>query len=842
MSTDASSGTPAHGSSLSEWTLLVQQPGQVDQEVFVQHGLTIGRSPSNTIAVDHPDVERLHAQVQRQADGTLSIECRAEQARLTPADGVPITHVVLAPDVSFKIGPATITCRQRPTRSTIVVTQNPWRVRCPRCHAALGDLPTAIRQCPSCALPLAYFRSVTGFEGWLPLTVGPYHIRGFAAEGGMGIVLRGLHRQTDRPAAIKLMRLDGPEADNWQARFEREVETLKHLMHRHLVSLQDSGRDSHLIWLALDWVDGLPLSRLVATARAHGKGFTIGRIADLLGQLAAGLSYLHAQGVVHRDLKPSNVLVGPDGLVKLCDFGLAKVVGQPTVVTALTQTGTVAGTAGYMSPEQLDGTALTPASDVFSFGLLWQELLVGRRPAGATLAIGSVRPDCPPKWVALLDRCLALRPDRRPSLDEIRDVFWRLPTSVVAPVPRAPTTSATTAALPMPTAPAASRILVVPPVPAVLSAPADDNLRTGAGSAAVQAASTDPPTFDAACTPQTAGAPATRGRLLWWLGSCVLVVGAIGGWSWWSGWHPRDAQEQFELGDRYASGRGVPKDDAKAVEWFRKAAEQGSAAAQDVLGTAYSEGRGVPEDDAMAVEWYRKAAEQDFAKAQYNLGMMYRDGRGVPQSYVEAVKWFHKAAEQGSAEAQCKLGWMYGDGRGVPKDDAKAVKWFRKAAEQGDASAQYNLGWMYGDGHGVPKDDAKAVEWFRKAAEQGNAQAQWALGWMYENGRGVPENDVEAVEWYRKAAEQGDALAQRALGVMYWDGRGVPKDNAKAVEWFRKAAEQGNASAQYHLGLMYENGRGVPKDDAKAVEWFRKAAKQDDVDAQDALRKRGLSW
>ena len=127
------------------------------------------------------------------------------------------------------------------------------------------------------------------------------------------------------------------------------------------------------------------------------------------------------------------------------------------------------------------------------------------------------------------------------------------------------------------------------------------------------------------------------------------------------------------------------------MKWYRKAAEQGYAAAQNNLGVAYEYGWGVPKNYAEAVKWYRKAAEQGYAYAQYNLGLMYDNGRGVPQDYAAAVKWYRKAA-----------------------------KWYRKAAEQGDAVAQYNLGVMYRDGRGVPQDYAEALRWFRKAAVQGN--------------------------------------------------------------------------------------------------------------------------
>ena len=168
---------------------------------------------------------------------------------------------------------------------------------------------------------------------------------------------------------------------------------------------------------------------------------------------------------------------------------------------------------------------------------------------------------------------------------------------------------------------------------------------------------------------------------------------------------------------------------------------------------------------AKAVEWYRIAAEQGDAVAQCNLGYMYQFGQGVTQDYAEAVRWYRKAAEQGYARAQRQLGLMYENGQGVTQDYAEAVRWYRNAADQGDAVAQSFLGDMYERGRGVTQDYVESVRWYRKAAEQGDASAQCYLSDMYENGRGVQQDYAEAVRWFRKAAEQGDASAQYNLGA-----------------------------------------------------------------------------
>ena len=161
-----------------------------------------------------------------------------------------------------------------------------------------------------------------------------------------------------------------------------------------------------------------------------------------------------------------------------------------------------------------------------------------------------------------------------------------------------------------------------------------------------------------------------------------------------------------------------------------------------------------------AVEWYRKAAEQGNTYAQYNLGNCYYYGNGVPQDNTEAAKWYRKAAEQGDADAQYMLGEL-------ADDFEDAVEWYLKAAEQGNADAQYELGVCYRYGNGVPRNISEAVKWYLKAAERGSMMAQYEAGRYYYSGLGgLPKDVDEAVKWYRKAAAQGHAAAQGMLSKL----------------------------------------------------------------------------
>lgn len=264
---------------------------------------------------------------------------------------------------------------------------------------------------------------------------------------------------------------------------------------------------------------------------------------------------------------------------------------------------------------------------------------------------------------------------------------------------------------------------------------------------------------------------------------------------------PDSAKYQTLLGQAFEA----QKDNENALKYYRKAAEQRYALAQNNLGRMSEQGEGVIKDPEQAMNWYRKAAEQGHAWAQYNLGRIYETGKGVSKDFGKALGWYHKAAAQGHASAQVNLGRMVEKGNGVSKSSENALGWYRKAAGLGDAWGQYNLGRMYEKGRGVPEDLEQALGWYRKSAEQGNEWAQYTVAWMYEKGRGVKRDSEQAVTWYRKSAEQGNAWAQNNLGSMYTKGKGVTRDLKQAKHWYQQAADQGLWVARDNLKGL--NGR-----------------------------------
>lgn len=180
---------------------------------------------------------------------------------------------------------------------------------------------------------------------------------------------------------------------------------------------------------------------------------------------------------------------------------------------------------------------------------------------------------------------------------------------------------------------------------------------------------------------------------------------------------PTDPSEQFKLACKISNGDGFPPDQAEAMKWCRKAAEQGHAIAQAELGRVSFIGQGVRQDYHEAVKWYGRAANQGITEAQFGLVRCYLRGAGVDQDFTEAAKWCRVAACQGHVGAQSQLGAFYHEGIGVPQDWCEAVWWYRKAADQREPTAQYNLGLCVANGTGTPKDLIIAYMWLSIASK-----------------------------------------------------------------------------------------------------------------------------
>jgi len=267
-------------------------------------------------------------------------------------------------------------------------------------------------------------------------TLRSYRIEDKLGAGGMGIVYRAMDTRLDRPVAIKVLPSAALSSADRQRRFVQEAKAASALNHPHIVTIYEIDTEqvdgAPVQYIAMEFVPGETLDRLIG----H-KGLRVREALKYAVQMADALAAAHAAGIVHRDLKPSNVMVTPQGLVKLLDFGLAKLAEPPDAdpyaatlhaeAGPLTEEGTVLGTVAYMSPEQAEGTKLDARTDIFSFGSVLYEMMSGRqafvgRSKLSTMSailhqdpqpLSEAVPGLPPELDKIVSRCMKKDPERR---------------------------------------------------------------------------------------------------------------------------------------------------------------------------------------------------------------------------------------------------------------------------------------------------------------------------------------------------------------------------------------------------------------------------------------------
>jgi serine/threonine protein kinase len=201
--------------------------------------------------------------------------------------------------------------------------------------------------------------------------IGKYDVVGILGKGGMGVVYKAMDNAIGRPVAIKMMTSGFAENPDLLQRFYREAKSTGTLQHPNIVIVHDLGEHAGNPYLVMEFLEGEPLSEMIATRQKLSLSRKLGYIIQAL----QALNYAHQKGVVHRDIKPANLMVLRDGAVKIVDFGIARLGDQ-----RLTRTGQVMGTITYMSPEQINAQAVDGRTDIFSTGVMLYELLTYALP------------------------------------------------------------------------------------------------------------------------------------------------------------------------------------------------------------------------------------------------------------------------------------------------------------------------------------------------------------------------------------------------------------------------------------------------------------------------------
>ncbi|MFN0316407.1 MAG: serine/threonine-protein kinase [Burkholderiales bacterium] len=232
-------------------------------------------------------------------------------------------------------------------------------------------------------MPLAAERASTSQDtipGDIPKRLGRYEVIAELGRGAMGVVYQARDPVLDRLVAIKTISLELPKSERaeYEARFYQEARAAGRLNHPNIVTIYDIGRTERLAYMAMEFLEGDELRALLTP----GTPLAVAKAIEIATQAATGLAYAHENRVIHRDIKPSNLMVVHDALVKIMDFGIARLHESEVK----TMTGLIMGSPKYMSPEQVTGARPDQRSDVFSLGVVLYEMLTGTSPfAGETI-------------------------------------------------------------------------------------------------------------------------------------------------------------------------------------------------------------------------------------------------------------------------------------------------------------------------------------------------------------------------------------------------------------------------------------------------------------------------
>jgi TPR repeat protein len=284
---------------------------------------------------------------------------------------------------------------------------------------------------------------------------------------------------------------------------------------------------------------------------------------------------------------------------------------------------------------------------------------------------------------------------------------------------------------------------------------------------------------------------------------------------------------------------------AEALQILQQAADAGSAEGAHRLALLYAQGaEGIPRNDARALELFEKAAAAGHLRAQINAGTLYFRGQGTPRDLVRARAWLEKAAASDDPYALYALGRAMDDSAGPAiADFTRAAELYRRAAQHGHPLAALRYGLALADGIGVRKDPVSAHAWLIYAERSGVPEAALALGDMAvrvptSRDKSVNEKALQsAITWYDAAAKAGVASAQFKLANAYFAGIGMARDPQVAERWYGRAAGQGLPEAQHVFGVLLTSGGAGTPDAIEGYKWLLLAEKAGFPDSKSAREK-----
>jgi eukaryotic-like serine/threonine-protein kinase len=271
--------------------------------------------------------------------------------------------------------------------------------------------------------------------------IGHFNIKKLLGKGGMGEVYLAQDTKLDRKVALKILPTEFAEDSSRMRRFVREAKSVSALNHPNIITIYEIGESNGTHFIATEFIDGKTLNEYRKTNQLSYES-----ALEIAIQVASALDEAHLAGIIHRDIKPDNVMIRANGLVKILDFGIAKLIDQrketetrghgeedATLIAALNKTslGMVIGTANYMSPEQGRGKVVDARTDIFSFGVVMYEMIAGEKPFEGENSIDTIaailhteakplNENVPTKITKIINKCL--KKDRNERYQTIKDV------------------------------------------------------------------------------------------------------------------------------------------------------------------------------------------------------------------------------------------------------------------------------------------------------------------------------------------------------------------------------------------------------------------------------------
>lgn len=696
--------------------------------------------------------------------------------------------------------------------------------------------------------------------------VGQYEIRELLGAGGIGQVHAAFDTDLQREVALKSLRSELLSDTSFIEQFRGEAKNLARLSHPNITTIYTVLSEGGNFYLVMECVRGETLEDLL---KKRGGRISVKESLAIISQIADGLSYAHSKAVIHRDIKPANVMITPAGVVKIMDFGIARVRGSQR----LTRAGSIVGTLEYMSPEQLRDQEADERSDLYSTAIMLYEMISGSVPFQAATDFDLMQAHVkaqPPRLSsrvsgidsrleAALMRALAKKPEQRfASLREFSDALGASVlrsdasqivhdgTRLIDAPSLAPLVPASMS-IPM-----LDRLTFIPPelrkfaalgaggvvlvglamavivilTPAPAPAPSVSAVSSSSSAKAVVSSLASASSRSAAVSEQDASsAPGNHATQ-----PLAQSTGRV------QAKPPMQQQTTVALAGPAALPDldSPPHPPAAAGDPVRRGpAASGEFAAGAPAVAALSPQDGTNTGGTTTASPITRTTPSDqgaSSKKEMSAAIGRRD-------FGRAFELAEPLARDGDRDAQYALAVILDRGLNGTKNEAQAADYYLKAAQQGHAKAAFNLAAMYETGRGVDKkSDEQAFNWYLKAAELGDVDATYSVGTLYQTGTGVAKSNERAFDWYLKAAKLGDANGQNSVGVFYTLGKGTTQSDSEAVYWFRSAGEKGLAKAQKNLGDMYFYGRGVSqRDPREAFGWYKRAAEQKEPSAELAV-------